>query len=184
MHIFFYEHSAVQWDSCSIFQAVIEWITADVQDSVSRSLRSHCEHAKLNTVITLPFLSGMCREPYHASDALTCGSALRFIPKAPKTFVLFVSVFPKMKSWWFMFFLSFFISMAVYTQDLAARNVLVTESNVMKIADFGLARDVHKIDYYKRPQMWVSFRQETLLFTVKHISCWFSSHYAFICRYL
>uniref|UniRef100_A0AAY4E1A9 Fibroblast growth factor receptor n=1 Tax=Denticeps clupeoides TaxID=299321 RepID=A0AAY4E1A9_9TELE len=34
--------------------------------------------------------------------------------------------------------------------DLAARNVLVTESNVMKIADFGLARDVHNIDYYKK----------------------------------
>ncbi|XP_018593636.1 fibroblast growth factor receptor 2 isoform X3 [Scleropages formosus] len=35
-------------------------------------------------------------------------------------------------------------------RDLAARNVLVTESNVMKIADFGLARDVHNIDYYKK----------------------------------
>ncbi|XP_029820842.1 fibroblast growth factor receptor 1 [Manacus vitellinus] len=35
------------------------------------------------------------------------------------------------------------------TQD-AARNVLVTEDNVMKIADFGLARDIHHIDYYKK----------------------------------
>uniref|UniRef100_A0A671X7F8 Fibroblast growth factor receptor n=1 Tax=Sparus aurata TaxID=8175 RepID=A0A671X7F8_SPAAU len=35
-------------------------------------------------------------------------------------------------------------------RDLAARNVLVTESNIMKIADFGLARDVHNIDYYKK----------------------------------
>ncbi|XP_073541476.1 fibroblast growth factor receptor 2 isoform X4 [Phyllobates terribilis] len=35
-------------------------------------------------------------------------------------------------------------------RDLAARNVLVTESNVMKIADFGLARDVNNIDYYKK----------------------------------
>uniref|UniRef100_A0A6I8PR41 Fibroblast growth factor receptor 4 n=1 Tax=Ornithorhynchus anatinus TaxID=9258 RepID=A0A6I8PR41_ORNAN len=35
-------------------------------------------------------------------------------------------------------------------RDLAARNVLVTEDNVMKIADFGLARGVHDIDYYKK----------------------------------
>lgn len=28
--------------------------------------------------------------------------------------------------------------------------MLVTEDNVMKIADFGLARDVHNLDYYKK----------------------------------
>ncbi|XP_064465675.1 fibroblast growth factor receptor 2-like [Ornithodoros turicata] len=35
-------------------------------------------------------------------------------------------------------------------RDLATRNVLVVEKNVLKIADFGLARDLHNIDYYKK----------------------------------
>ncbi|KAM8974398.1 fibroblast growth factor receptor 4 [Pelodytes ibericus] len=35
-------------------------------------------------------------------------------------------------------------------RDLAARNVLVAEDNVIKIADFGLARGIHDIDYYKK----------------------------------
>lgn len=43
----------------------------------------------------------------------------------------------------------FFLPQCIH-RDLAARNVLVTEDNIMKIADFGLARDVHNIDYYKK----------------------------------
>ena len=35
-------------------------------------------------------------------------------------------------------------------RDLAARNVLVSKDLVIKIGDFGLARDVHKNDYYRK----------------------------------
>lgn len=35
-------------------------------------------------------------------------------------------------------------------RDLAARNVLVSDNYVLKISDFGLARDVHSNDYYRK----------------------------------
>lgn len=35
-------------------------------------------------------------------------------------------------------------------RDLAARNILVTENNIMKIADFGLARNLKSVDYYRK----------------------------------
>lgn len=47
-------------------------------------------------------------------------------------------------------FFFFFSRFQCIHRDLAARNVLVTENNVIKIADFGLARDINNIDYYKK----------------------------------
>ena len=38
----------------------------------------------------------------------------------------------------------------LFHRDLAARNVLVAEGFVLKIADFGLARDIHSNDYYRK----------------------------------
>jgi len=35
-------------------------------------------------------------------------------------------------------------------RDLAARNVLVADDNVLKIADFGLTRNIPNNDYYKK----------------------------------
>ena len=34
--------------------------------------------------------------------------------------------------------------------DLAARNVLLAENNIVKIADFGLAREVYRSGNYKK----------------------------------
>ncbi|XP_065204983.1 fibroblast growth factor receptor 4-like isoform X2 [Planococcus citri] len=58
--------------------------------------------------------------------------------------------------------MEFLASRKCIHRDLAARNVLVTENYVMKVADFGLARNVHENDYYrflsecKLPVKWMA----------------------------
>jgi len=44
----------------------------------------------------------------------------------------------------------FFFSEQIVHRDLAARNILVGNDSVMKIADFGLTRNVNQKDYYRR----------------------------------
>lgn len=43
-----------------------------------------------------------------------------------------------------------FVKFQCIHRDLAARNVLVSDDYILKIADFGLARDVHCSDYYRK----------------------------------
>jgi len=42
------------------------------------------------------------------------------------------------------------MSLQCIHRDLAARNVLVADDNVLKIADFGLTRNIPNSDYYKK----------------------------------
>lgn len=56
----------------------------------------------------------------------------------------------------------FFLSQCIH-RDLAARNILLSENNVVKICDFGLARDVYKDpDYVRKGDVSVNFYVLTL----------------------
>lgn len=48
--------------------------------------------------------------------------------------------------------------------DLAARNILLADSNVVKISDFGMAKDIYKDDqYFKKSKVCTLSIQHNLL---------------------
>lgn len=60
-------------------------------------------------------------------------------------------------------------------RDLAARNVLLSDNKVVKICDFGLARDIYKDpDYVRKGD--VSISEEPSLKTMTHYSYLFFLH--------
>lgn len=46
--------------------------------------------------------------------------------------------------------MQYLVSQKVLHGDLAARNVLLCDDNVVKICDFGLARSLYKHHYYRK----------------------------------
>jgi len=56
--------------------------------------------------------------------------------------------------------------------DLAARNVLLADDNVVKICDFGLAKSMYKSDNYRKK----GDVSENALYSV-YFTCWYRPHY-------
>ena len=53
-------------------------------------------------------------------------------------------------------------------RDLAARNILVCENNLVKIADFGMARNVQETDYYRKNTEGISIFKLFYTILVEH----------------
>lgn len=53
-------------------------------------------------------------------------------------------------------------------RDLAARNVLLADDNIVKICDFGMAKDVYKYQEYRKKND-VSVKTDTYLFVIIYL---------------
>jgi serine/threonine protein kinase len=48
--------------------------------------------------------------------------------------------------------MDYLMQMKILHRDLAARNVLVFDGEILKICDFGMAKDMRFLEYYRRKE--------------------------------
>lgn len=65
--------------------------------------------------------------------------------------------------------MQYLASRKVLHGDLAARNILLCDDNVVKICDFGLARSMYKTDNYRKKGEVISFVYQLVRFLLQNL---------------
>ena len=63
------------------------------------------------------------------------------------------------------------VTMQIVHCDLAARNILIAEGFVLKIGDFGMARDVSEEEYYRKQGVRDPVQITNKIFELLHCLC-------------